>query len=381
MVYFKYCLTDLLRYQSIMKNFVFIFIAVILFSSCQRNNDNVELSPVENNNSNGKNIIFLIGDGMGLAQISAARTVNGNYLNILRCTDIGLVSTSAADKYVTDSGASGTAYACGEKTNFYTLGVDVDGNPLTDIFEIIEPLGYSTGLITTDRITGATPGAFYAHQTDRFKFELIALDILNKGIDFFAGGGKENFNMRADSLNLLDSLYSEGYQVVSSLSQIQGDKKVAALLYDGEPPKMSEGRGNMLSDALNIALNRLSENKTGFFIMAEGAQIDWACHDNDQEYLLNEMADFDKAVGVALDFAEQYGNTLVVILADHETGGYALVDGNVENNTVVGEFVINQHTGTMIPVFAYGPGAENFTGTFENNEVFYKFLDYFGIQK
>ncbi len=318
---------------------------------------------------------------MGLAQISAARTVNGNYLNMLRCTNIGLVSTSAADKYVTDSGASGTAYACGEKTGFYTLGVDVDGNPITNIFEIIEPSGYATGLITTDRITGATPGAFYAHQTDRFQLELIALDILNKGIDFFAGGGKENFNMRTDSLNLIDSLYSEGYQVVSSLNEIQGDKKVAALLYDGEPPKVSEGRADMLSDALSLALNRLSENETGFFIMAEGAQIDWACHDNNQEYLLSETADFDKAVGVALDFAEQDGNTLVVILADHETGGFALVDGDVENNTVVGEFVSNQHTGTMVPVFAYGPGAENFSGTYENKEVFYKFLDYFGIQK
>ena len=362
-----------------MKHYVFLLLTFILFISCQRNNDNVELKPVDNDNSNGKNIIFLIGDGMGLAQISAARTVNDNYLNILRCKSIGFVSTSAADKYVTDSGASGTAYTCGQKVNFYTIGIDTQGNPLTDIFEIISPLGYSTGLITTDRITGATPAAFYAHQPDRFKFELIALDILNKGIDFFIGGGRDNFNNRSDSLNLIDSLVAENYQVVSALSQIQGEKKVAGLLYDGEPPKISEGRGNVLSDALSIAIDRLSENKTGFFIMAEGAQIDWAGHDNDQDYLLDEMADFDKAVGIALDFAGQDGNTLVVILADHETGGYALVDGNVENNTVVGGFVSNQHTGTMVPVFTYGPGAEYFTGTYENYKVFHKFLNYLGI--
>ncbi len=364
-----------------MKKLIFIFLGALFLLSCSRNNDNVELKPVNDNSSNGRNIIFMIGDGMGLAQISAARTVNGDELNILRCKHIGLVSTRAADKYVTDSGASGTAYSCGEKVNFYTLGIDTEGNPLTNIFEIISPLGFSTGLITTDRITGATPAAFYAHQPDRFKFELIALDILHKDIDFFAGGGRDNFDNRSDSLNLIDSLTAEKYQVVTNLSGIEGDKKVAALLYAGEPPKMSENRGDMLSSALTVALNRLSRSEKGFFIMAEGAQIDWAGHDNDQEYLLKEMADFDKAVGVALDFAQTDGNTLVVILADHETGGYALVDGDAASNTVVGEFVSNQHTGIMVPVFAYGPGAENFTGTYENNEVFYKFLNFLGVKK
>ncbi len=362
-----------------MKNLLFLFVSIFFFISCSRNSDNVVLKPTDNTNSKGENIIFMIGDGMGLAQISAARTVNDDELNILRCKHIGLISTRAADEYVTDSGASTTAFACGKKANFYTLGVDIDGNPLTNIFEIIKPLGFLTGLITTDKITSASTGAFYAHQSDRFQYELIALDLLNKEINFFVGGGRDEFANRSDSLNLIDSLIAENYQVVSALSQIQGDKNVAGLLYDGEPPKISEGRGDVLSNSLIIALERLSGNGPGFFIMAEGAQIDWAGHDNDQEYLLDEMADFDKAVGVALDFAEQDGNTLVVILADHETGGYALVDGDATSNSVVGQFVIDQHTGVMVPVFAYGPGAEEFIGTYENNEVFYKFLDFLDI--
>lgn len=114
-----------------------------------------------------KNIILLIGDGMALSQISAARTVAGNQLNMLRCDYIGIQSTHAADKYVTDSGASATAMACGEKTNYYTIGVDTDGNPLTSIIELAEANGMSTGIMTTSTIVHATPAAFFAHQNDR----------------------------------------------------------------------------------------------------------------------------------------------------------------------------------------------------------------------
>jgi len=189
------------------------------------------------------------------------------------------------------------------------------------------------------------------------------------------------FDQRSDELNLIDSLIARGYKVSQDLPQIVSDEKIAVFISDDHPLKYSEGRGDALPNSVEYALSRLKNNKDGFFVMIEGAQIDLACEDNDQAYLLDEMLDFDRAVGKALDFAERDDNTLVVITGDHETGGYALLDGSVENNTVEGQFMTIQHTGSLIPVFAFGPGAEDFSGTYENTEFFYKFLEYFGLDR
>ncbi|OQX78102.1 MAG: hypothetical protein B6D61_06185 [Bacteroidetes bacterium 4484_249] len=361
-----------------MKKITFLIAVLTILFSCTKKTDNVQLEPVnEETTGQKKNIIFLIGDGMGLAQISGARTVNNDQLNILRCEYIGIQSTHAADEYVTDSGASGTAMSCGQKTNHYTVGVDVDGNPLTTILEMAENNDLSTGLITTSHIAHATPAVFYAHNTDRFDYESVAYELISKDVDFFMGGGQKYFDQRTDELNLIDSLIAKEYQVVNNLSQISGDKKVACLISEDHPPSYTEGRGDVLPNSVEIALNRLKKNDNGFFMMVEGAQIDWACENNEQDYLIAEMLDFDNAVGKALDFAESDGNTLVVITGDHETGGYALVDGDLDANTVAGEFVTFHHTGTMIPVFAFGPGAEEFSGVYENTQIFYKFKQYF----
>ena len=323
----------------------------------------------------------MIGDGMGLTQITGARTVNGGNLNILRCRSIGIQSTHAADKYVTDSGAAATAMACGKKTNYYSVGVDTAGNPLTNIVEIAEMNQLSTGLITTSEITHATPAAFFAHQADRYQYEAIALELVSKGVDFFLGGGWKYFSQRSDGLNLLDSLVARDYQVKDNLAFVSGNQKTAVLISEGAPLSYLHGRGNVLPDAVTVAVSRLSQNKRGFFLMVEGAQIDWAGEENDQDYLMAEMLDFDRAVGRALDFAEADGNTLVVITGDHETGGYSLTDGNLSNQTVQGQFLTWLHTGTMVPVFAYGPGEEEFAGVYENTAFFYKFLEFFGLGK
>ena len=362
-----------------MKKITFVIAILTIFLSCSKKEDKVQLKPVEEAMGQKKNIIFMIGDGMGLAQITAARTVNKNMLNILRCENIGIQSTNAADEYVTDSGASATAMACGQKTNYYTIGVDVNGNPITSIIEIAEENGLSTGLITTSHIAHATPAAFYAHNTNRFDYENIAYDLISKEIDFIFGGGQMFFDQRADGLNLIDSLIARGYQVSQDLPQVAGDKKTAVFISEDHPPKYSEGRGDVLPNSVEYALSILKNNRNGFFVMIEGAQIDWACEDNDQEYLLDEMLDFDRAVGKALDFAERDGNTLVVITGDHETGGYALLDGSVQDNTVEGQFMTIEHTGSLVPVFAYGPGAEEFSGTYENTEFFFKFIEFFGL--
>lgn len=363
-----------------MKILYFLALSSLLFFSCSKSGDNVKLQPViEDDIAHGKNIILLIGDGMGLGQMTAARTVNGGDLNIFRCNCIGIQSTHSADKYVTDSGASATAMSCGQKTNNYTLGIDINGNPLETILELAKKKGLSTGLITTSEIVHATPAAFYAHQTNRYRYEDIALELIGKGVDFFMGGGKKYFSQRTDSLNLIDSLIMKGYEVTDNLS-LSGESKMSAVFIAEEAPlKYLEGRGEVLSEAVWIAVNRLKNNEKGFFIMAEGAQIDWAGEENDVDYLMAEMLDFDRAVGKALDFAEVDGNTLVVVTGDHETAGFALLNGDVTNNTVQGGFMTWLHTGMMVPVFAYGPGADEFIGVYENTEFYYKFLKFYGF--
>lgn len=131
---------------------------------------------------------------------------------------------------------------------------------------------------------------------------------------------------------------------------------------------------------MELALSRFKNKEKGFFILVEGAQIDWGGDENDQSYLISEMLDFDRTVGKAINFAQFDGNTLVIITGDHETGGYSLLNGNEDNNSVEGGFLTTQHTGSMVPVFAYGPGAKDFIGVYENSEIFYKMKNQLGLK-
>ncbi|NOX46197.1 MAG: alkaline phosphatase [Chlorobi bacterium] len=358
-----------------------LFLGILIFVfSCAKKEDSINLTPVVDPQPSGyKNIILMIGDGMGLGQISGARTMKDEHMNMLRCKNVGIQATQAADNYITDSGASATAIGCGQKTNHYSIGVDINGNPINSILKLARQHGLSTGLTVTSIINHATPASFYAHNPDRFDYEDIALQLISSGIDFFSGGGRKYFNDRTDGLNLIDSLISRNYQVVDNLSNITGNKKVAAILAEVHLPKYSNGRGDILPNSVTLAIKQLSKNEKGFFLMVEGSQIDWGGEANDQDYVMDEMFDFDKAVGIALDFAETDGNTLVIITGDHETGGFALIGGDQSNNSIQGDFVSQGHTGTMIPVFAYGPGSYEFRGIYENTEIFKKMKGYFGF--
>ncbi len=358
-----------------------ILLLLFLFISCGKEDiKKDQMEPVEPP-AIKKNIVLLIGDGMGLSQITAAGISKGQPLNMEKCIYTGLQKTFSADIVLTSSAASITAIACGQKTNYDYIGVDPDGEKLNNIAEILEEKGFSTGIVTSSFIADNTPAGFYGHNPDRYAQEAIALDLLNVDIDVVIGGGRNHFNNRSDGLNLLDSLTANNYQVFdnleSAMSVQQG--KIACFTDEFKPPSVSGGRGNMLSDATELALRLLNSNEQGFFLMVEGGQIDWACHNNDQQYMIEELLDFDKTVGKVLDFAEQDGNTLVIITADHETAGYAIIDGDETSNTVVGDFISNGHTATMIPVFAYGPGATEFTGVYQNTAFFNKFLDFYNL--
>ncbi|KPK84453.1 MAG: alkaline phosphatase [Bacteroides sp. SM23_62_1] len=354
-----------------MKRTISAILLILITFSCKQ----IPVTPAE------LNIILLIGDGMGIAQIYAAMTANNGNLNLEKCTHTGLQKTYSANRYITDSGAAATAMATGIKTKNGMIGTDIYSQPVRTILEYAEINGLSTGLVATSTITHATPASFLAHQPDRGEYEKIAADFLDSGIDIFIGGGKNHFTRREDRVNLLDSLVIRGYHITNNVSEINiQEEKIACFTADLDNSPADSGRGDMLPEATKNAIHFLHHKGTGFFLMVEGSQIDWAAHDNDTKRVISEMIDFDKAIGVALDFAEKNKNTLVIITADHETGGMGITGGDVVSSTVEAYFVTDGHTATMVPVFACGPGSEKFSGIYENTAIFHKMMESYGFR-
>ena len=328
-----------------------------------------------------RNIILMIGDGMGISQVYAGMVANQGKLHMLNCPYTGFIKTNSHDNLITDSGAGGTALATGHKTVNGAIGTDPVGLSLKSILEIAEEHGLATGLVATCNITHATPASFIAHQSSRGAIENIALDFLKTEIDVFIGGGKKTFENRADGRNLIAELKARDYQIITSadsLVYIQNGK-AAAFVADDHPVSYHQGRGPMLRDATSAALRVLSNNKKGFFLMIEGSQIDWGGHDNNTQYIVEETLDFDRAVGQVLDFAAADRHTLVIITADHETGGMGINQGDINSGVVRAGYTTIGHTGVPVPVFAFGPGAEDFIGLYENTDIFHKMLKAYGF--
>ncbi|MGB4414281.1 MAG: alkaline phosphatase [Paludibacter sp.] len=320
--------------------------------------------------SKPKNVIFMIGDGMGLAQIYAGMVPNGNKLQLERCKHIGFSKTYSASHFTTDSGAGGTALACGVKTKNGMIGMNPDSVAVQSILELAEKNNLSTGIVVACAVTHATPASYIAHQVNRNMYEEIATDYLKTDIDVFIGGGRKYFEERADDRNLTNELKAKNYQIAYTLDDVKATKsgKLAGLLYEDQNPGMPE-RGKMLPDATMAAIDILDNNKKGFFLMIEGSQIDWACHDNNAEQATREVLDFDETLGRVLDYAQKQGNTLVVVTADHETGGLTFPTGNIEEGTFEAIFTTKGHTGIPVPVYAFGPGADSFIGFMENTSM------------
>lgn len=321
-----------------------------------------------------KNIIFMIGDGMGLAQVYAAMVANGMWLNLEKIPVIGLHKSYSSDNLITDSAAGATAFAIGKKTFNGAIGVDSTGQTHETILEEAHRKGWATGIVVTCAVTHATPASFVAHQKSRTMNEAIALDFLSSSADVIIGGGRQYFEKREDKRNLIAEMRLKGYQYTSILDSITllRHPKILALVANDELPKMSEGRNNYLPEATKLALHQLKQQKNGFFLMVEGSQIDWGGHNNDLDYLIRETIDFDQAIKEVLDFAEKDGETLVVITADHETGGLAINGGSKEKKTIDAAFTTKKHTGILIPVYSYGPGAIDFAGIYENTAIYHK---------
>lgn len=349
--------------------FLYTITSMLLFTSCSQN------LPAEPQVQKVDNIVFLIGDGMGVAQVYAAMSSSTEKLNMELSNNTGLSTTFSLTDKITDSAAAGTALATGKKTKNGVIGQDTLGNAFSSILHVAENHGLATGLIASSSITHATPAAFIAHELKRGDYEAIAADFLATDIDVFIGGGYDNFALREDGLNYIDSLTANGYDVAKNIEDVElsVSDKLAGLLYEFHPPKYSEGRGDMLPKATKKALDILSKNEKGFFLMIEGSQIDWAGHDNDTKYNVEETLDFDRTIGVVLDFLKENPNTLVVVTADHETGGMALTSETGDYMNSDASWGTGGHTSIMVPVFAYGAGADSFTGIMDNTDFFTKF--------
>jgi alkaline phosphatase len=324
-----------------------------------------------------KNIILCIGDGMGAGQLTAARYVKGA-LEMERCPVGGLLLTHSADQMVTDSAASGTAISTGYKTSNGTIGQTPEGIPLKTALEAAEEKGKATGLVCTSSVTHATPAAFAAHVKSRKMEPAIAEQLAAAEIEVLFGGGLGFFlpgsapgSLRPDENNLLQTLTNRMTVVTTAdgFESLETPERAAGLFASNALPRASEGR-IPLSALTAKAIEILDQNDGGFFLMVEGSQIDWACHANDSEYLLSELLDFDEAVGVALDFAGQDGQTLVIVTADHETGGFTVLDGSVDSRMLSRtSFAGKSHSAAMVPLLAFGTGAETFGGIRDNTDV------------
>lgn len=385
-----------------MKQLVFIFITVgsLFGASSASGKPKKPIKP--------KHIVLIIGDGTGLAQWSAYNAKRTQGINSMDSaaivfTDfpvIGFSLTSSADAFITDSGAGATALATGKKANNYMIGMAADSTKPITISEIAHRMGKSTGIAVTCELTHATPGSFFAHQPSRKLMNEIGADFITgmsphdladlqerngqtdvgsqfvkKGsIDVALGGGRKYFDTNA--------LKNNGYAIgtgYEAMKQLQNQSR-RVVFYDDQPfpPKAHEGRnkeGMYLADASESVLNTMFLNPKGSFTMIEGSQVDWAGHENDSTYLMAEMEDFDVAIRRVIAMAKADKNTLVIVTADHETGGLSLTDWDKARSQPAMHFSTGHHTGIPVPVFACGPGAELFSGAYQNTAIFTKIQD------
>lgn len=348
---------------------VFLLIATALFTSSCCTKEEKEAPQT------AKNVIVLIGDGMGPAQVYSLILTSQEKTAFERFPYSGFSITKSASNEITDSAAGGTAIAVGKKTTNNMVGMTPDSIPVPSMLEMFAERGKKTGVVVTCSVTHATPADFIAHNITRKDNEGIALEIANKPmLDVLFGGGKKYFTERQDGLDLYNTMWDNGWNIYDSLSQITDNQARTMVLTCRKHMVKAPERGNFLPEATAKAIEML-DNENGFFLMVEGSQIDFACHDNDSTTLVEEMKDFNRTLNVVLDFAERDGNTLVVVTADHETGGLTIVDPQGKYTRTDFKWSTGSHSAVFVPVFSFGPGAEKFSGIMDNTEIISKIME------
>lgn len=327
-----------------------------------------------------KNIILLIGDGMGVGQVTLGRLAtqaDGKKLNMDTMKIGAQVQTRSANSVVTDSAAAGTALATGWKTNNGMISVLPDGSQVTTILEVAQQLNKSTGLVTTVAITDATPAVFASHQWRRAQQGEIAGQLLDHKVNVLLGGGKSFFipkaqsgSTRQDEIDLLAQAKKEGYSVVGTRDELMQVHSGKLLGLFGMGNLTTEAPEPTLAELADTAIKMLSGNKNGFFLMIEGGAIDHSAHDNDPAGVIKQFRDFDTAIGVALAFAGRDKKTLVIVTADHETGGLGVLPpGQGARESWSAGWITKNHSGNMVPLLAEGPGASELGGVLDNTAI------------
>ena len=311
-----------------------------------------------------KKIILLIGDGMGLNHILLGRIAFGGpefNMAMDRMPVFGIVTTHSVDDLYTDSAASATAWNTGFKKKNRFVGVTVDKEPKKNISETIKDFGFISGLVATSSVTHATPAAQYAHTDSRYKEELIAQQLVESEIRIALGGGTEFFEQE----NKQDLFFIED---LSELKNISTDSRVIGLFAE-DGIERSEGPSQIvMTKAALKFLSSAAKDCNNFFLMSEGSQIDWESHDNKVDEMLVELKDFNETINYVLDYAATREDTLVIVSSDHETGGLDVIKQSGDD-VVIG-WTSGSHTLAPIGIFAYGPGAENFSGKIDQTEIY-----------
>ncbi len=325
-----------------------------------------------------KNVILYIGDGMGPEQVRAAGLYEHGVAGSLFFETFayqGSMVTNNVSGGLTDSAASGTAMATGVKVDNGVISVALpgDGAELKTMLEYFKEGGKSTGLVTTVPMYHATPAAFGAHEAKRASKDEIIDDYLTQSRpEVLLGGGKNGITPEeawaADYVVVETALEMKGLDT-ESVERVSGQ-------FAGEIPYEYDGVGDMphLSEMTETALRILDNNRDGFFLMVEGGKIDWAAHDNDIARTVGETVEFDRAVEVGWDWARGRCDTLIVVTADHETGGLGLREIEGEVKLVEVSWQTGGHSVTEVPVYAWGAGADRFSGSFDNTDIFNKIM-------
>ena len=354
------------------------------------------------------NVILMIGDGMGRVQRDAATRF---YLHqpaklvMDRLLIQTQIKTDSLDG-VTDSAASATAFATGIKTHNHVIGLDKEGKPRKNLTELAKEKFMSVGLVTTTQIAHATPAAFVAHVKHRKQMTTIAEQLSASDVDVLLGGGENDFlpkresgryekpGHRNDARNLINTFKQKSFVYVSNKVELEkvDETKVNKLIGLFADKGMDVPHSPNLKLMTEKALAILSKNKNGFFLMAEGGQIDWAAHQNNAKQAMENTYHFDLAVGLARTFVEDNPNTLLIVTADHETGGMRVDEDEIETLKNAVEFIDKQgksfyvswstkgHTGVPVPLSAMGKGAEYFSSVNDNTHVFSVIRDLWGFK-
>ena len=328
----------------------------------------VAMPPVDNE---VRNVIIMIGDGMGLEQVSCAWVVNHGKLNLDRFPTVGLSRTYCTNELITDSGAGGTALAIGQKTGYSHVGTAADSTDVPSVLVKAQELGKKTGVVVTCHFADATPCDFCCHNEYRYNQDDLIADYVTCGVDYLAGGGLDWFTVnRKDGRDITKEMAAAGYTVALTEAELMAaELPVIGILAPDNLPVAME-RGDLYRHSVARGLDILSRESgdKGFVMMLEGSCIDDWLHGNDIGKAMEELLDFDRTIGDVLQWAAADGHTLVVVTADHNTGALTLQDGNLEEGRIGVAFGSESHNGIAVPFYAWGPGSDAFTGIRENDE-------------